>query len=69
MGATDAQLRAVLDAAVHLLGARQDGMLTVEEWVTLASAVAACKGRKASHLLSARDLADASDLGLAIDGR
>lgn len=56
MTATQAQLQAVLAAAEYLLGARQDQMLTVEEWAALARAVAACTGRKTADLLTQRDL-------------
>ncbi len=35
----EAQLEAVLQAALYLLGARQDRMLTIEEWTDLARAV------------------------------
>lgn len=51
-----AQLGAVLTAAKYVLGARQDQMLTVEEWVDLARAVAACTGQKTADLLIERDL-------------
>ncbi len=67
MQATHAQLEAVLAAANHLLGARQDQMLTVEEWADLARAVAACTGRKTADLLIERDLEDATEYGLAWD--
>ena len=56
MSAAQTQLEAVLDAANRLLGARQDQMVTVEEWVNLARAVAACIGRKTADLLTERDL-------------
>lgn len=42
----ETQLEAVLQAALYLLGARQDQMLTIEEWTDLARAVAACPERK-----------------------
>ena len=67
MNATTAQLEAVLSAAQHVLGARQDEMLTVEEWAGLARAVAACTGRKAADLLTPRDLEQAADYDLAWD--
>ena len=67
MQATHAQLEAVLAAANHLLGARQDQMLTVEEWADLARSVAACMGRKTADLLIERDLEDAAEYGLAWD--
>lgn len=35
---SEAQLEAVLQAALYLLGARQDQMLTIEEWADLARA-------------------------------
>ncbi len=56
MPATQTQLESVLDAAERLLGARQDQMVTVEEWANLARAVAACTGRKTADLLTERDL-------------
>ncbi len=56
MQATPTQLEAVLTAANYLLGARQDQMVTVEEWADLARAVAACSGRKTADLLTQRDL-------------
>jgi len=52
----DAQLEAVLTAANYLLGARQDQMVTVEEWADLARAVAACTSRRTADLLTERDL-------------
>ena len=39
---TQTQLEAVLQAALYLLGARQDRMLTIEEWDALEHAVAEC---------------------------
>lgn len=56
MTASQAQLEAVLSAAEYLLGARQDQMVTVEEWAALARAVAACTDRKTADLLTQRDL-------------
>lgn len=56
MSPTSAQLETVLSAAETVFGARQDQMLTVEEWATLARAVAACTGRKTADLLTERDL-------------
>jgi hypothetical protein len=53
---TAAQLTAVLTAAKYVLGARQDQMLTAEEWVDLARAVATCIGQKTADLLTERDL-------------
>ncbi len=58
MTATQAQLEAVLKAALDLLGARQDRMVTVGEWVDLAAAVAACQGRRTAEYLTDRDLDD-----------
>ena len=58
MTATQSQLEAVLKAADFLLGARQDQMLTIEEWVDLARAVAAAKGRTTAEWLTERDLED-----------
>ena len=53
---TQAQLDAVLQAALYLLGARQDQMLTIEEWTDLARAVAACQERKTADYLTEHDL-------------
>lgn len=61
MPATIPQLEAVLSAAGHLLGARQDQMVTVEEWANLARAVAACTGRRTADLLTERDLEQAAE--------
>lgn len=44
------QEKELLDAAAALLGARQDEMLTVEEVVRLARAVAAIRCQSAPHL-------------------
>ena len=49
-------LEAVLQAALYLLGARQDQMLTIEEWTDLARAVAACQERKTADYLTEHDL-------------
>ena len=57
----EAQLEAVLQAALYLLGARQDQMLTIEEWTDLARAVAACQGRKTAEYLTDRDLDDIAE--------
>ena len=57
----EAQLEAVLQAALYLLGARQDQMLTLEEWTDLARAVAACQERKTADYLSEHDLEDISE--------
>ncbi len=55
------QLEAVLQAALYLLGARQDQMLTIEEWTDLARAVAVCQDRKTSDYLSEHDLEDIAE--------
>ena len=57
----ETQLEAVLQAALYLLGARQDQMLTLEEWTDLARAVAACQGRKTADYLTENDLADIAE--------
>ncbi|MCC6661903.1 MAG: hypothetical protein IT437_13570 [Phycisphaerales bacterium] len=57
----EAQLEAVLQAALHLLGARQDQMLTIEEWTDLARAVAACQQRKTAEYLTEHDLEDIAE--------
>jgi hypothetical protein len=57
----EAQREAVLQAALYLLGARQDRMLTMEEWTGLARAVAACQGRKTAEYLTDHDLEDIAD--------
>ena len=51
----------ILTAALHLLGARQDHMLGLDEWVDLARAVSACTHGKTSNLLTDRDLDDAAE--------
>ena len=58
---TQAQLDAVLQAALYLLGARQDRMVTIEEWTGLARAVAACQGRKTADYLTEHALEDFTD--------
>ena len=58
---TQTQLVAVLQAALYLLGARQDQMLTLEEWTDLARAVAACQERKAGEYLTEHDLEDIAE--------
>jgi hypothetical protein len=58
---TQAQLDAVLQAALYLLGARQDRMLTIEEWTDLARAAAACQGRKTADYLTENDLEDIAE--------
>ncbi len=70
---TQTQLEAVLQAALYLLGARQDQMLTLEEWSDLARAVAACQERKTADYLTEHDLEDiaeryALEWGEATDG-
>ena len=60
MATTPQQLEAVLSAAATVLARRQDAMLTTEEWVALARAVAACTGRTTASLLTDRDLEDAA---------
>ena len=55
------QLEAVLQAALYLLGARQDQMLTIEEWTDLARAVAACQERKTAEYLTDHDLEDIAE--------
>jgi hypothetical protein len=57
----EAQLEAVLQAALYLLGARQDQMLTLEEWTDLARAVAACQERKTADYLTEHDLEDMAE--------
>ncbi len=57
----ETQLEAVLQAALYLLGARQDQMLTIEEWTDLARAVAACQERKTAEYLTDHDLEDIAD--------
>ena len=56
-----AQLEAVLQAALYILGARQDQMLTLEEWSDLARAVAACQERKTADYLTEHDLEDIAE--------
>jgi hypothetical protein len=58
---SEAQLEAVLQAALYLLGARQDQMLTIEEWTGLARAVAACQERKTAEYLTDHDLEDIAE--------
>jgi hypothetical protein len=60
MATNPQQLEAVLAAAATVLARRQDGMLTTEEWVALARAVAACTGATTASLLTDRDLEDAA---------
>ncbi len=56
-----ARHEALLDAALGLLAARQDRMLTIEEWAGLARAVAGCQGRRAAEYLTDDDLSDIAD--------
>jgi hypothetical protein len=58
---THAQLEAVLQAALYLLSARQDRMLTIEEWTDLARAVAVCQERKTADYLTEHDLEDIAE--------
>ncbi len=55
------QLEAVLQAALSVLGARQDRMLTIEAWMDLARAVAACQQRKTADYLTDHDLEDIAE--------
>jgi len=57
----EAQLEAVLQAALYVLGARQDQMLTIDEWTDLARAVAACQERKTTNYLTENDLEDIAE--------
>jgi hypothetical protein len=57
----EAQLEAVLQAALYLLGARQDQVLTIEEWTDLARAVAACQERKTADYLTEHELEDIAE--------
>ena len=57
----EAQLEAVLQAAHYLLGARQDQMLTIDEWTDLARAVARCQERKTADYLTEHDLEDIAE--------
>lgn len=47
---------AVLEAALALLEARASHMLTVDEWVVLARAVARCQGMQTVGYLTDRDM-------------
>ncbi len=58
---SEARLEAVLQAALYLLGARQDQMLTIEEWTDLARAVATCQERKTADYLTDHDLEDIAE--------
>ena len=55
-----AQLESVLAAAERTLRARQDRMLTAEEWTALARTVADATGCPPTDLLSEWDLHDES---------
>jgi hypothetical protein len=57
----EAQLETVLQAALYLLGARQDRMLSIEEWTDLARAVAACQERKTAEYLTDHDLEEIAE--------
>jgi len=57
----EAQLEAVMQAALYLLGARQDHMLTIEEWTDLARAVATCQERMTAEYLTDQDLEDIAE--------
>jgi hypothetical protein len=57
----DARLRAVLHAALALLGARRDDALSVDEWTRLAHAVAACQQRHTADYLTEHDLEDIAE--------
>jgi hypothetical protein len=52
---TREQLGFVLEAALGLLAARQEHMVTIDEWAGLARAVAACQGRKTIEFLADSD--------------
>lgn len=52
----EAALRALLRAAARLLEARQDQMVTSEQWADLARAVAVCRGGTAAEYLTAGDI-------------
>jgi hypothetical protein len=53
---TREQLESVLHAALGLLAARQERMVTIDEWTGLARAVAACQGRTTIEFLAESDL-------------
>jgi hypothetical protein len=53
---TREQLESVLHAALGLLAARQECMVTIDEWTELARAVAACQGRTTIEFLADSDL-------------
>lgn len=56
-----AQLDAVLHAALYLFGARQERLLTIEECTDLARAFTACPQRKSADYLTEHDLGDIAD--------
>ena len=58
---SEARYGALLDAALGLLAARQDRMLTIEEWAGLARADPGCQGRRAAEYLTDDDLSDIAD--------
>jgi len=51
-------LEGVLHAALGLLAARQDRMVTIDEWAALARAVAACQQQHTAAYLTDNDLDD-----------
>jgi hypothetical protein len=53
---TREQLESVLHAALGLLAARHDRMVTIDEWTELARAVAVCQGRKTIEFFADSDL-------------
>jgi hypothetical protein len=53
---TREQLESVLKAALGLLAARQEHMVTIDEWTTLARAVASCQGRTSIEFLADSDM-------------
>ena len=61
-----------MGAALGLLAARQDRMLSIEEWASLARAVAGCRGRRAAEYLTDNDMSDIAggriDWDEAVDG-
>jgi hypothetical protein len=53
---TREQLESVLHAALGLLAARQEHMVTIDEWAALARAVASCQGRTTIEFLADSDI-------------
>jgi len=51
----------ILAAAQRVLAARSADMLTIEEWLGLARAVATATGTKTADLLTPRDLEDIAE--------